>query len=101
MPRLTYTISEVAEILGLSRSKAYELVAEGAIPVVPLKSRRKLVARSTVERLLGEPAPDSLPSQQTNRSSKGKSKRQTRIADSSETSPARRPTSHSCTRGAW
>jgi excisionase family DNA binding protein len=31
MERLTYTVSEVAQLLGISRSKAYGLVAEGAI----------------------------------------------------------------------
>ncbi len=36
MERLTYTVSEVAELLGLSRSKTYELVAAGAIPVVAI-----------------------------------------------------------------
>jgi excisionase family DNA binding protein len=51
--RLTYTVSEVAQALGISRSKAYTLVAEGAIAVVPLPGRRKLVARVTLERLLG------------------------------------------------
>lgn len=52
MERLTYTVTEVAEALGISRSKAYTLVAEGSIAVVPLPGRRKLVARATLERLL-------------------------------------------------
>ena len=52
--RLTFTVAEVAQILGLSRSKTYELVATGEIPVLPIPGRRKLVARSTVRRLLGE-----------------------------------------------
>jgi excisionase family DNA binding protein len=50
--RLTYSVEEVAEVLGLSRSKTYELVARGDIPVVPLAGRRKLIARATVDRLL-------------------------------------------------
>ena len=33
MDRLTYTVSEVAELLGMSRSKTFELVVGGAIPV--------------------------------------------------------------------
>lgn len=53
MERLTYTVSEVAQALGISRSKAYTLVAEGAIAIVPLPGRRKLVARTTLDRLLG------------------------------------------------
>jgi excisionase family DNA binding protein len=55
-PRLTYSVEEVAAVLGLSRSKTYQLVARGAIPIVPLAGRRKLIARVTVDRLLaGEP----------------------------------------------
>ena len=53
MERLTYTVSEVAQALGISRSKAYTLVAEGEIAIVPLPGRRKLVARTTLDRLLG------------------------------------------------
>jgi excisionase family DNA binding protein len=53
MERLTYTVAEVAQALGVSRSKAYTLVAEGAIPIVALPGRRKLVARATLEQLLG------------------------------------------------
>jgi excisionase family DNA binding protein len=55
LERLTYTVSEVAQLLGVSRSKAYELVAEGQIPILQLRGRRKLVARATVERLLDPP----------------------------------------------
>ena len=51
--RLTYSVDEVADVLGLSRSKTYELVARGELPIVPLAGRRKLIARATVERLLG------------------------------------------------
>ena len=55
MERLTYTVSEVAELLGLSRSKTYELVARGAIPVLAIPGRRKLVARATLRRLVEQP----------------------------------------------
>jgi excisionase family DNA binding protein len=47
----------VADVLGLSRSKTYELVARGEIPVVPLAGRRKLIARAAVERLLAGEKP--------------------------------------------
>ena len=57
MERLTYTITEVAQLLGISRSKAYELVSEGLLPVVPLPGRRKLVARAVLERLVEPPGP--------------------------------------------
>ena len=55
MERLTYTVSEVAELLGLSRSKTYELVAGGAIPVLAIPGRRRLVARVTLQRLVDQP----------------------------------------------
>lgn len=54
MNRLTYSVAEVADLLGVSRSTAYELVAQGAIPVVPLKGRRKLVPRWAIDELLGQ-----------------------------------------------
>jgi excisionase family DNA binding protein len=57
MERLTYTVNEVAELLGLSRSKTYDLVAGGAIPVLAIPGRRKLVARATLQQLV-EPSPN-------------------------------------------
>ena len=51
-PRLTSGVEEVAVVLGLSRSKTYELVASGATPVIPSVGRRKLIARVTVDQLL-------------------------------------------------
>jgi excisionase family DNA binding protein len=50
--RLTYSVDEVAELLGLSRSKTYELVARNEIPALPLSGRRRLIARRTIEELL-------------------------------------------------
>jgi excisionase family DNA binding protein len=50
--RLTYSVEELAGVLGLSRSKTYELVASGAIPAIALPGRRKLVARHVVDQLL-------------------------------------------------
>jgi excisionase family DNA binding protein len=52
MSRLTYSVSEVAELLGISRSKAYDLVAQGMIPVVALRGRRRLVPRWAIDELL-------------------------------------------------
>jgi excisionase family DNA binding protein len=65
MERLTYTVSEVAERLGISRSKAYDLVAAGLLPIVPLPGRRKLVARAVLERLVDAPKSDSQPLTET------------------------------------
>ena len=49
--RLTYTVPEVAELLGISRSTAYECVRRGDIPALTL-GRRVLIARATIDALL-------------------------------------------------
>lgn len=56
--RLTYTVPEVAELLGISRSTAYECVRRGEIPALPL-GRRRLVAKATIDALLSA-APQQL-----------------------------------------
>jgi excisionase family DNA binding protein len=60
MERLAYRPTEVAVVIGLSRSKVYELIARGEIPsirlggkiLVPAESVRKVIA----EALAGSPA---------------------------------------------
>ena len=49
--RLTYTVPEVAELLGISRSSAYEYVRRGEIPALVL-GRRVLIAKATIDALL-------------------------------------------------
>ncbi len=56
--RLTYNVTEVAELLGISRSTAYECVRRGEIPALVL-GRRVLVARTTLEAMLAVPAATS------------------------------------------
>ena len=50
-PRLTYTIPEVAQLLGISRSTAYECVRRGEIPALSL-GRRKVIPRAALDALL-------------------------------------------------
>ncbi len=50
--RLTYTVTEVAEVLGISRAAAYECIHRGEIPALTL-GRRIVVARAALEALLG------------------------------------------------
>ncbi|MCP3877511.1 MAG: helix-turn-helix domain-containing protein [Sulfitobacter sp.] len=50
--RLVYTVSEAAELLGIGRSTAYELVARGELATVRL-GRRVVVSRPTLTALLG------------------------------------------------
>ena len=58
--RVMYTVPEVAAILGIGRSTAYELILSGELPSVKLGSRR-LISPSTLKSIIGEfpPLPDS------------------------------------------
>ena len=51
--RLTWTITEVAQLLGISRATAYEAAHRGELPVHVI-GRRMLVPRVALLRLLGE-----------------------------------------------
>lgn len=54
--RLVYTVAEAAELLGVSRSTAYELVARGDLASV-LIGRRRMITRPTLTALLGVEPP--------------------------------------------
>ncbi len=56
MPKLTYSVPEVAQLLGISRTTAYECVRRGEIPALTF-GRRILVTRTALEALVG-PVPD-------------------------------------------
>jgi excisionase family DNA binding protein len=59
--RLTWTITEAAQLLGISRATAYEAAHRGELPV-RLIGRRMLVPRVALLRLLEQNAPpDSQP----------------------------------------
>ena len=49
---LTYTVTEAARLLGLSKNSAYAAVHSGELPVVRI-GRRMLVPKIAIERLLG------------------------------------------------
>jgi excisionase family DNA binding protein len=49
--RLTLSVEEAAEMLGISRTLAYELVRRGVLPHVRL-ARRIVISRRAVERLI-------------------------------------------------
>lgn len=51
--RLTYTVDEVAEMLGISRGLAYEMVRRGELPSIRL-GRRLLVPCRAFHRWLEE-----------------------------------------------
>ncbi|MFP5322252.1 MAG: helix-turn-helix domain-containing protein [Acidimicrobiia bacterium] len=52
--RLTYTVDEAADLLGISRSLAYELVRLGELRCIRL-GRRILIPRHAVHDLVEEP----------------------------------------------
>jgi excisionase family DNA binding protein len=54
--RLTYTVPEVAELLGISRSSAYECVRRGEIPALTL-GRRVVIAKATIDTMLNVTPP--------------------------------------------
>lgn len=53
LERATYTIEEVASILGVGRSTAYDAARRGEIPTVRL-GRRLLVPKAKLDEMLGE-----------------------------------------------
>lgn len=52
MERATYTIEEVAKMLGVGRSSAYQAVRVGEIPTIRV-GRRLLVPKLALEKMLG------------------------------------------------
>lgn len=52
--RRTYTVTEAAQILGISRSSAYLAVRRGEIASVRIGGR-VVVSRATIDELLGAP----------------------------------------------
>ena len=54
--RLTLTVEEAGELLGISRAHAYELFARNELPCVRL-GRRVLVPRKALDALLDEALP--------------------------------------------
>lgn len=51
--RLTLTVPQAAEVLGISRALAYELVARGELPSLRL-GRRVVVPRRALERFIDD-----------------------------------------------
>jgi excisionase family DNA binding protein len=55
---LVYSIEQVARLLGISRSHAYESVQRGQLPHIKLGARI-LIPRAALDRMLEAPASDS------------------------------------------
>ena len=56
--RLTVTVEEAAQLIGISRGLAYEMARCGKLPVVRF-GRRLLVPRRALERMLDQPGDES------------------------------------------
>jgi excisionase family DNA binding protein len=56
--RLTMTVNEAAQALGISRTLAYEMVRSGELPSLRL-GRRVVVPVRTLERMLGLDEPET------------------------------------------
>jgi excisionase family DNA binding protein len=54
MTRLTFTVTEAAEILGVSRGLLYTQIRTGEIRAIKL-GRKVVISRATIEELLGHP----------------------------------------------
>ena len=52
--RLTLNIPECAKVLGISRGSAYELAAQGKLPVIRLGLKRMVVPIAALQRMLAE-----------------------------------------------
>jgi excisionase family DNA binding protein len=52
--RLTLSVAEAGELLGISRGLAYELVRKGKLPSLRL-GRRLVVPRAALQAMLNEP----------------------------------------------
>lgn len=58
LPRLLVSVAEAAQVLNISRSYAYELVAAGAIIAVRL-GRRVLIPIASIEQLIADSRDES------------------------------------------
>jgi excisionase family DNA binding protein len=58
--RLTLTVEEAAQLLGISRGLAYEMARSGKLPVVRF-GRRLIVSKGALERMLDQPGDKSNP----------------------------------------
>ena len=56
--RSTYTVTEAAQLLGLSRNRTYEAISAGEVPALRI-GRRVLVPRAALERMLSEVGTDN------------------------------------------
>ena len=55
MEKLTYTVAELAEVLGIGKNAAYDLVASKGFPAIRINERRIIIPREGLNAwLLGQ-----------------------------------------------
>ncbi len=54
--KLTYTVLEMAEVLGISRPTAYELVKRKGFPAIRISDRRIVIPVDALNKWLNDPA---------------------------------------------
>ena len=52
--KLVYTVEEAAQLLGISRATAYNLVAQGKLPAIRISERRLIIPKLAIANLLSE-----------------------------------------------
>jgi excisionase family DNA binding protein len=54
VPRLTYTVEEAAQALGIGKTLAYELVNTGEIPSILIGQKRRLVPVALLNEMIAD-----------------------------------------------
>ena len=57
LKRLAVSVTEAAELLGISKSTAYEGVRTGSIPYIRLSQRRIVILLAALEAMCGQTPP--------------------------------------------
>jgi len=62
LERLTLTVEEAGDLLGISRALAYEMARTGRLPTLRF-GKRIVVPKKAIESMLEHPSPSSAPEQ--------------------------------------
>jgi len=61
MEKLTYTISECAKLIGVSKSVCYEAARTGRLPVIHVGKRRMVVPKHALHKMLEQAGTQTKP----------------------------------------
>lgn len=54
MEKLTLSVPEMGEMLGISRPKAYEIIKKEGFPVIRITEKRLIIPKAALEKWLNE-----------------------------------------------